>query len=184
MKRQRNLIDDSLFPIFITTTIVRWIPVFEDCPLAENCLRKFEDYRKAMGVSVYAYVLMPNHFHGIVKTSQKGDLSELMRTWKSASARMLIESGERCHQDWLNSFQENAVEYKVRGQKYQVWMPRFDDFAIRNERELAIKMNYIHGNPMKHGIIEKAEDYPFSSLKDYLGGTNGYVTIDCGQGKP
>jgi putative transposase len=184
MKRQRNLIDDSLFPIFITTTIVKWIPVFGDRSLAENCLRKFEEYRKAMGISVYAYVLMPHHFHGIVKTSKKGDLSEFVRTWKSLSARILIEGSERYHQGWLTSFRKNAVEYNVRDQKYQVWMPRFDDFAIRNKRELLIKINYIHGNPMKHHIVEEAEEYPFSSLKDYLGGANGYVTIDCGQGKP
>lgn len=137
-----------------------------------------------MGISVYAYVLMPHHLHGVIKTERKGDISALMRKWKSTTARMIIDGCENHHRDWLECFRKNAVDYRVKGQKHQVWMPRFDDFAIRNEGELAVKINYIHGNPMKHKLVEEAINYPYSSLHDYNGGKNEFIAIDCGQGKP
>jgi putative transposase len=184
MKRQRNFVDDSIYPVFITTTIVKWIPVFSDHILAEECLHLLERLRKALGCSFYAYVLMPHHLHAIVKSIRKGDISILMQKWKSQTARIIIDRYKIEQNPRLEFFRKNALEYKVKGQDYQVWMPRFDDFGIRNEKELFIKLNYIHGNPMKHHICEEAIDYPYSSFRDYNGGENSFIGIDCGQGKP
>ena len=184
MKRQRSLIDDSIYSVFITTTIIQWIPVFKDMDIAKECLRLFEYYRNELNLSIFAYALLPNHLHAIIKSSSKGDISVFMRKWKSLSAKSIIDLCQIKHEKWLDEFRNNAVKYKITGQFYQVWMPRYDDFAIRNERELLIKLNYIHSNPLKHNLVEEAMDYPFSSLKDYMGEQNGFVKIDGGQGKP
>jgi len=185
LKRQRYLVDDSAYPVFLTTTIVKWLPLFADSQMAEEALVSLEEIRKEMAISIIAYVLMPSHLHAIAKTQAKGDLSIFMRKWKSQSARAILEHCARCHPHGVVVFKENAREYKVRSdQEHQVWMPRFDDFAIRNEKQMMMKINYIHGNPVKSGLVMEYEDYPYSSFRDYTGGKNGYVTIDCGQGKP
>jgi putative transposase len=179
MKRKRSIIDDSAYPLFITTTIIRWLPVFSDPVLAIKILGLFESLRDEMKMSVFAYCLMPSHIHAIIESAKKGDISIFMRKWKSLSAKIIINYGNANNLAWITQFEENALEHKVRkDQSRQVWMPRFDDFAIRNEKEFETKVNYIHGNPVRSGLVENCEDYPYSSIKDYLGGLNGFITIE------
>jgi putative transposase len=49
----------------------------------------------------------------------------------------------------------------------QVWY-RYSDRFIRNERHLWASVNYIHFNPVKHGYVERMEDWPWSSVHGYL----------------
>jgi REP element-mobilizing transposase RayT len=91
MKRRGYLIDDSICPVFVTTTVVQWIPVFGDKIIADETLRIFEQIRAELNVVIIAYVLMPSHFHAIAKTACKGDLSILMRKWKSVSAKAILQ---------------------------------------------------------------------------------------------
>lgn len=185
MKRKRNLIEDSAYPLFITTTIIRWLPVFSDTEIAVESLRLFESLRIEMNMTVFAYCLMPSHIHAIMKSARMRDISIFMRRWKSLSAKIIIDRSTPFHPEWIMQFEENARHYKVRkDQNHQVWMPRFDDFAIRDDKQFEVKVNYIHGNPLRDGLVENWEDYPYSSIKDYLEGKNGFITIDCGQGKP
>jgi hypothetical protein len=46
-------------------------------------------------------------------------------------------------------------------------MPRFDDEVIQNEAMLLTKLDYIHNNPVKAGLVENPEDYRFSSARNY-----------------
>jgi hypothetical protein len=46
-------------------------------------------------------------------------------------------------------------------------MDRYDELIITSERMLKIKINYIHFNPVKAGLVEKAEDWEFSSAGNY-----------------
>lgn len=185
MKRQRGLIDDSVYPLFVTTTLVQWIPIFSDGSVAAETLQIFEQERIRLGVTVTAYVLMPNHVHAIMRAARKGGVSVFMRRFKSRSARLILDHCRSSHIDWLDRFAGNARRYKLeRGQTYQVWMPRFDDSTIRSEKQFLESMNYIHGNPLKHHPVDDQGDYPYSSYADYAGGRNAFVIIDRGQGKP
>jgi putative transposase len=124
MKRKRTLIDDSGYPLFITTTIVRWLPIFSDSRLAIESLRLFENLRNKINMSIFGYCLMPSHFHAIMKSTKIGDISIFMRQWKSLSARIIIDHYARRHQEWITQFEENARNYKARDdQHHQVWMP-------------------------------------------------------------
>jgi putative transposase len=179
MKRKRYLIDDSSYPIFVTTTIINWIPIFQDASMASESLFLFEKLRADLFCKILAYVLMPNHFHAIIKSAEKGDLSILIQRWKSLTAKMILEHSTKLHPNWLHIFEESPKLHRREAiQKHQVWQPRFDDFAIRDEAQFQTKLNYIHGNPLKHGLAKECNDYPYSSIHDYLGGNNGFITIE------
>lgn len=126
-----------------------------------------------------AYVLMPNHLHAIIKTANKGDLSRLIKYWKALSARLIIDLCKMNNPEWLAIFCRSAREFKRNPQlEHQVWQPRFDEFAIRTEQQLSTKLNYIHGNPLKHKIDLSSEDYPYCSERDYQEMKNHYLTVD------
>jgi putative transposase len=179
MKRRHYLVDDSIYPVFITTTITKWVPVFCERKLAESSLQQLESIRDKSGATFFGYVLMPNHFHGILKTSVKGDLSKILKQWKGICSKSIIEYGKTINQGWLKIFHEASIEYhRDKMMDFQVWQPRFDEFAIRDKFQFETKLDYIHGNPMKHHLVENAEDYPYSSIHDYLGRKNGYLKVE------
>jgi putative transposase len=179
MKRRRYLIDDSAYPVFVTTTISRWLPVFQDNEIAISCLELLESLRLELNISIYAFVLMPSHLHAVIKTTRKGDISILFKKWKALTAKLIISECSARHNDWIMIFQQCVINYKRSDAlKHQVWQPRFDDFSIRTEKQFLTKLNYIHGNPMKHGLGTNCEEYPYSSIHDYMGGKNKYMTVE------
>jgi len=96
---------------------------------------------------VYAWCILPNHYHALVK---------------SQSIKQLCEQLGKFH--GRSSFKWNG-ENDSRGR--QVWYRCFDR-AIRNERHLWASVNYVHNNPVHHGYVEKWTDWPWSSAADFL----------------
>lgn len=131
----------------ITATCYEHRSIF-DCPddlsfLAEGTLNAFT----AQGLRIPAWVFLPNHYHLLLETRDLSIISEILRLWHSRSATL------------INSRQHE------RGRK--VWY-RFSDRLIRNERHYWATFNYIHYNPVKHGYIERAEEWIWSSLHEHL----------------
>ena len=178
MKRKSFEIDDSQNPIFVTTTIVEWIPVFAEPAIAERTLGLLENSRREIGISVIAFVLMHNHFHGMMQTNQKGDLSRFMLRWKSRSARSIMDYSRMHKRKWLELFKRSLGESGRLGrQVHRVWLPRFDTLPVENETQFYAGLNYIHFNPVRQLLVRGPEDYPYSSFHDYRGGTNGFVNV-------
>jgi putative transposase len=102
---------------------------------------------QAPGHQVFAWCILPNHYHAVVK---------------SASIKELCEQLGKFH--GRSSFQWNG-EDDSRGR--QVWYRCFDR-AIRTERHFWASVNYVHNNPVHHGYAEKWTDWPWSSANDFL----------------
>lgn len=94
-----------------------------------------------------AWCVLPNHYHVL---SQIGDFKSFGR------AVGQLHGG--------TAFQMNQ-EDDARGRK--VWY-RCSDRVIRSERHFYATLNYIHNNPVKHGYVDKWQDWPFSSVHWYL----------------
>ncbi len=60
----------------------------------------------------------------------------------------------------MNLFHQNNV--------FQFWERGFDEVTISSNKMFWVKLNYMHNNPVKAGIVDKAENYLFSSAMDYL----------------
>jgi putative transposase len=166
MKRGRTQIDDSVYPLFVTTTVTDFIPVFRDDALARVVLRILEEQRQTHRMSVYAYVLMPNHFHAIVRSSRVGDTSRFLGAWKSLTAHVILDSVPAA---WREVFVAGARRYGEPERKsHKVWMTRFDDLALRFAETFSVKLQYIHHNPVRAGLVERAEDYAYSSARFHL----------------
>ena len=110
---------------------------------------------------------MPSHFHALLGFKRIEQLSEAMQSIKSISARKFKTISTN---DLLQRFNENG--------RFQLWKPRFDDIIIWSEEQFKIKMEYIHNNPVKAGLVEEATDYIYSSAKDWNSSETGMLTID------
>lgn len=98
--------------------------------------------RQRWPFTVDAWVLLPGHLH-CIWTLPSGD-ADFSKRW-SATKRMTSQALGR-----------------------SVWQPRFWEHSIRDESDLQRHMNYLHGNPVKHGYVPRAIDWPYSTFHRYV----------------
>jgi putative transposase len=102
----------------------------------------FEDAREKYSVKVYAYCLMPDHFHLLVKPAIAGDLSRWMQWLMTSHVR-------RYHRRY--------------GTSGHIWQGRFKCFIVKEDEHLLAVTRYIEGNPVRSGMVESALEWRWSS---------------------
>ena len=115
--------------------------VFASNENARVMLKIFEEIRKAGAAKIYAFVIMPDHLHLILKPESE-PLPRIMQKVKGKSSRLI-----------------NQRESTNGG----LWQKEYFERAIRDEKDLEEKYRYIIYNPVKNGLTETPEEYPFSS---------------------
>jgi len=121
-------------------------------------------------VKVYAYCLMPNHFHLLIRVRDEKEIREHLS--HSIVFREMSEL-EKIYfiEDWIskslaNFFSSYTQSFnKVYGRKGSLFMPNFKRTWVENDRAFANMIRYIHMNPVKHGFVEGVGDWEFTSYK-------------------
>ena len=96
-----------------------------------------------LAMRVTGYCLMPNHFHLVVWPYEDGDLSRWMQ-W------LLTSHVRRYHRHY--------------GSSGHVWQGRFKAFPIEQDEHYLSVLRYVEGNPLRAKLVERAQDWPWSSL--------------------
>ncbi|MCJ7679991.1 MAG: transposase [Candidatus Aminicenantes bacterium] len=103
---------------------------------------------KRYEISIYAYCLMPNHFHFLIKSRIDHHLSRSMH--------------------WL--FTTHAKRYhRFHGTVGHIWQERFRAFLVQDDNHFLTVMRYIERNPLRAQLVEKVQDWPWTSLSEKLG---------------
>ena len=124
------------------------------------------DVRRAHPFEIVAWVVLPDHLHA-VWTLPDGDADYAMR-WG------LIKAGFSRRIPKGRAHPRQPCAQGERG----LWQRRFWEHLIRDDRDLAGHVDYIHHNPVKHGYVDRAIDWPYSTFHRDL--RRGNVTEDWG----
>jgi REP element-mobilizing transposase RayT len=164
---------------FITTTVVDWIDVFSRKSY-RDCIIECLDYCiKNKGMILYGYVIMSNHIHLIIQ-SNEGKLSDLVRDFKKFTSKSIldkIQNGSESRREWMLERFKLATETHSRNKNYQFWQYGNHAEEIYTEHFMWSKLDYIHMNPVRAGIVMKIEDYIYSSASNYING-NGIIEVE------
>ena len=177
--KEGYIIRDQTKAHFITATIVDWIDVFTRqryCDIVMNC---FEYCIKNKGMLLYGYVIMSNHIHMIVQ-SETGKLSDLVRDFKKFTSKTILESIQNepeSRREWMLERFALATETHSRNKNYQFWQYGNHAEEIYTHKFMWTKLNYIHLNPVKAGVVSKASYYKYSSASNYANNSNGLLAI-------
>jgi putative transposase len=172
--RSRYKICELNSPHFITCTIVAWLPVFTRQTYLDVVTASLTFCRQQKGLLLHAYVILDNHLHLIVSSDF---LNQLVRDLKRHTAREIVKAAQREAKNWLlKQFEFYKPEYKS-DSRHQVWQEGVHPQAILNEAMLRQKLEYIHYNPVKLGLVDRPEDWRYSSARNYLG-REGILEID------
>ncbi|MET0754732.1 MAG: transposase, partial [Pseudoxanthomonas sp.] len=105
-----------------------------------DAAREIHDRRCWQKATLLAWVLMPDHWHGLIELGEGESLSELMRRFKANVSRRLRSQSQGRGPVWAKSFHDRALR--------------------RDEDEVAVA-RYIVLNPVRAGLARRAGDHPF-----------------------
>lgn len=125
--------------------------------LGRHALRQaLQHVRQKYPFQIQAFVLLPDHFHTLWTLPQdQGDLSTRMRLVKRFVTKY--------HGQALGLPTDISTSRSKR-KEGNIWQRRFWEHVIRNEADFAAHCDYIHYNPVRHGLCETPQQWPFSSL--------------------
>ena len=81
----------------------------------------------------------------------------------------VIQDEPESRKDWMLNIFEFAAKQHKRNEKYQVWTHENHAEIVFSNKFIDQKIRYIHDNPVRAGIVVKAEDYLYSSARNYVG---------------
>jgi putative transposase len=174
--------NDNSYAHFITTRTYENRPYFKDESLAHILLTEIKFYTQRYGFSLMGYVIMPDHLHLLMwwNKEEKPTLtvSRIMQGIKAGTAMRIVNLLKNRGLEHLlqpthirepQAPHTNNVDSKShnRNLRYRLWQAGFYDFNVYSEAKLSEKLNYMHNNPVKAGLVYSTSDYKWSSYLEY-----------------
>jgi len=119
-----------------------------------------------------AWVLMPEHLH-CIWTLPAGDADYSTR-WALIKRRFTQQAGASLHRP------DCMTPSKHKHREGTVWQRRFFEHGIRDQEDLNTHMDYLHYNPVKHGLVARVADWPWSSFHRWV--AQGVYPLDWASG--
>jgi putative transposase len=113
-----------------------------------------EKLRQRHQFFLYGYVLMPEHVHLLLSEPRLQPLATTLSVLKGETSKIL------------------------KGERTQFWQTRYYDFNVLTQQKYLEKISYIHRNPIERGLVDRAENWPWSSSCHYLTGEPGRIEIE------
>jgi REP element-mobilizing transposase RayT len=159
MERYRIVEDVGLY--FVTFSVVDWLPVFTHetaCKVITDSMN-FCIQQKCLRIN--AYVIMPTHLHAILFDVEfdSNRLKHTLDDLRKFTGRQLWDySAQHLPKCFTEEFHRQAGEDRQR----RFWQPTQHPVGISSEKFWKQKMDYVHRNPCRKGLVLRPEDWRFS----------------------
>lgn len=142
--------------VFITVVTYNRKPILvENINLLRECFKKT---LKTFDFEIFAAVILPNHFHLIIKPQNIKEFSKIIGLIKKYFSHAINEE----YND------KNISESRMKRGEKGIWQRRFHEHLIRDEKDLFTRLDYIHYNPVKHGYTQNVKDWEHSSFHKFV----------------
>jgi putative transposase len=173
--RNRYRVNDENAAHFITSTIVEWLPVFTTQVCCDILVRSLEYSRAHKRLKIYGWVIMDNHFHAVVSAPV---LSPTIADLKKFTAHAILEQLKTEGREWLlNQLAYFCAAHKF-ASRHQVWQEGVHPQLITNDKMMLQKLEYLHNNPVKRGLVASPEHWRYSSAHEWLPGAMPVLRVD------
>ncbi len=153
-------------PCYYLTSVAKdRLPIFKTDKIKQIVCDALSEASRSGGIMIFAYVIMHDHSHLITDSARS--IADVLRFTNGIAAKRVL--------DYLkeNSFESSLAklheQQKGRNHKYSLWQHHPNAFSIFGEDTMMQKVNYIHQNPVRGGLVERAEDYRFSNSRLWRG---------------
>lgn len=173
MSNYRRARQGSLY--FFTLVTEQRRPLLTDAACRIALRQAIDEVRQRYPFAIHGWVLLPDHLHCIWQLPEADD--DFGRRWSIIKRRV------------SQALEPPAPVYASRFVRRErgLWQRRFWEHRIRDERDYRTHMDYLHGNPLRHGLVASVIEWPWSSFHrlvrqgvypaDWGGGTDGDGTF-------
>ncbi|WP_029920903.1 REP-associated tyrosine transposase [Nevskia soli] len=149
---RRNRVEGGTY-FFTVTLRDRSSRLLVDC--ISQLRTAYAQAQKRLPFETVAIVILPDHLHAIwALPAEDSDYSGRWRLIKASFSRSVAKAG--------------LAERRAGTAGYDLWQSRFWEHTIRDDDDLKRHVDYIHYNPVKHGLVTKAADWPHSSFHGFV----------------
>ncbi len=165
---------------FVTFTVVYWLDVFIRNEYKEILLDSWRHCIKEKGLEVYGWCIMTSHVHMIIGT-EKENLQDIVRDMKkhtSTKLKTAIQNNKQeSRRDWMLWMMERAGKKNNHNSNFQFWIQDSHPIVLDTIEIAWQRLDYMHNNPVVAGFVDKAEEYIYSSARDYYFDKEGKIPI-------
>jgi putative transposase len=162
---------------FLTYSCRQRLPLLSKDRSRRWVIEAISEARRNLDFDLWAYVIMPEHVHLLIhprreKYRIEHIVAALKRPVSVQAKEHLLATG---NDNWLRRLTVQKGRRKV----FQFWLPGGGhDHNMRNERPVFAVIDYIHGNPIRRGLVERAIDWRWSSAGFWEGDRSGPLEMD------
>lgn len=157
---------------FVTFAVVNWIDLFIRNEYKNIMFDSWKHCCQNKGLEIYSWCIMTSHVHMIIGTHGE-KLEDIMRDMKRYTSIKLKEAikghPQESRREWMLWMMERAGRKNNQNLGFQLWQQDNHPIELHDIKILHQKLDYIHNNPVIAGIVEKPEEYLYSSARNYYG---------------
>lgn len=172
---KRYHIEGSIY--YITSVVYNRMKIFVHPSFIIPIIDSLNYYRFQYFCKLIGFVIMLDHIHLLLYPEKEVAISDFMRDFKRfTSGRITRQAKIEGNAEWIKAFETAGTE--TERAEFKVWQDSFWEQTIYSEEFLKQKLDYIHMNPVRAGLVDSAAEYPYSSARNYYLNNNQLIEID------
>ena len=166
---------------FVTFSVVGWIDVFSRESYKEIFVNSLKHCQENKGLILHAWVIMTNHVHLIV-SSNTNKIQDIVRDLKKYTSKQIIKSIQEnpteSRKEWMLNLFSFAGESNSNNTEFQFWKQDYHPIELNTAEKLKDRLDYLHENPVRSGLVWEPWHYKYSSAIDYYSNERGLLKIE------
>ncbi|MBK7444453.1 MAG: transposase [Ignavibacteria bacterium] len=160
---------------FFTATVLNWKHILKPDKYKDIIIESFKFLVNKNCVRIFAFVIMPNHYHTVWRINENLEKSDFQRDSMKFTGQTILRDLKSYHKEIHNSMYVGAKD-----RKYQFWERNPLSVPLYSQKVVEQKINYIHGNPIKPkwNLAAEPQDYKYSSAGFYYTGKDEFGFLE------
>jgi putative transposase len=173
---------DNEMAHFITFSVIEWIDVLTRSEYKDIIVESMAYCAKEKGLRLHAWVIMSNHLHLIISARRGSVISHILRDLKKFTSKQIynkiLENPFESRKAWLIYMFNRAGKRNSNNANFQFWQQDNHPIELSTPGMLTQKLDYLHENPVRAGIVYEPQHYVYSSGIDYYTNFKGRIEIE------
>jgi REP element-mobilizing transposase RayT len=172
---------EAALPHFITFSVIGWIDVFSREQYKEIFVESLKYCQENKGLVLHAWVIMTNHVHLII-SSNTHKIEDIVRDLKKYTSKQIIaaiqENPAESRKEWMLNLFNYAGKNNSNNKEYQFWRQDYHPIELDTANKLNDRLDYLHENPVRSGLVWEPWHYKYSSAIDYYTNEHGLLKVE------
>jgi putative transposase len=178
-------VGEDAIPHFVTFSVVGWVDVFSRELYKELLVESLRHCQEHKGMALHAWtpiaIGVTNHVH-LILSSNSNKLQDIVRDFKKYTSKQIIkliqENNSESRKEWMLNLFSYAGKNNNNNKEYQFWKQDYHPIELNSAEKIKQRLDYLHENPMRSGLVWEPWHYKYSSAIDYYTNEHGFLKVE------